>query len=86
MKVPVGYYAVGVTLLAASTIVEISGDRWDTAASWTQTGVITAATMHVVADGVDRLVSITRRLRRAMRMADDLNEGGTVSGTDAGAA
>ncbi|MEV0322540.1 hypothetical protein ACIBKX_14050 [Streptomyces sp. NPDC050658] len=85
MKVPVGY-AVGVTLLATSRIVEISGDRWDTAASWTQTGVTIAATLHVVAYGVDRLVNVTRRLRRAMRMADDLNEGGTVDGTDAGAA
>ncbi|MFF5447564.1 hypothetical protein [Streptomyces sp. NPDC012888] len=85
MKVTVEY-AVGVVLLTSSKAVELIGDRWDTAASWTQAGVIAAATGHVVINGVDELISITRRVRRLMLMADALDEDSKTNGADAGVA
>ncbi|MFJ7261584.1 hypothetical protein ACIQV2_15605 [Streptomyces globosus] len=85
MKVSVGY-AAGVALLATSKAVELGGDRWDSAASWAQVAVITAATAHVAISGVDRLINITQQVRKVMRFAAVLDEDNKANGTDAGAA
>ncbi|WP_406738536.1 hypothetical protein OG365_24260 [Streptomyces sp. NBC_00853] len=83
--VPVAY-VTSVTTLAASKIVELAGDRWDSVANVAQAAVIIAATGHVALYGAKRMTDIGRRVRRLMRIADAVNEGGTVNDTDAGTA
>lgn len=63
---PTRAYVTGVIVMGASKIVDTVGDRWDTTVSVVETGVISAAVLHLTYCAIE----YGKRVKRAVEKSE----------------